>query len=1359
MFVLFGNDGDIDTRATQNIGLLRLIMERPSLERLKGLDFLPDLESQLQEARQLCTHSARCDMILRWLLDRLKASAEVRSTPGSWNLLVVTLRLLPLERLATLLGTADLVQIVQSTLHDGKANLELLGAVASCLDLLFELSNDEKGAALQAMLGGDPSKAGMFSGTWLRVTLEAIFPTGVTPNSIPYALLEPATQVWAYRKQRDNENEVFAKHLMVPAAALLAISVDGLNVIPTKRKRNDITADAAGEFRRTLETLLARHVFSPARLSFLDTQEKQRQYSKNGEPRLLPIDLSDRLDSVKSAIASNELAPTALPALLDVALRCTPAVNQRQRTKERPWVELVFATLLDCMVVDGKPKDSAQLVAMLAVIGRRAALSKETLLSVVDSYAKLPKAADDSGAGDGVEWALIARVIMLDASAFATTQHATRLFDALSRAEKEAQASRDPLPQLFDIDLSSLRQRDILIPVIQAFAKGRSLSTFIEIWHKQLLHDLDGASVWLQLGHSFSDLVETSLTHQQIAEIVERLRRSLTSDMTAMEIPANTVILQAVLPGIRSSDLLDAVRADVEAFFDELATNFDQYVSVVGSRRWHHSWRLLTTALNLWFPSWVAQQTDRVAVMKRASSILASEAVTKARGVLSDVHDDEKTVQDARIFVLTLVRLLQPYSTEVAHMYKQARKGRSADRLSGSFRAPVIHHVEDLESTHLELANEYFEERLGELSRKLSGDGPRPLLAPSPVQEQSTKVKAVVETALAYLRPLDNASLEQNARRASVAVQELLRLPSAALTIDEREHVLNAVAVTSRPHYGAESEQMRLALMIQSLEEPCLKAGIYSAASLWQQAEFASMLKSGEGTESSAAAKILELLECLATRVVGHLLHYQSRNAAKASLLAIAAAAEATIDSAASGNGFASDPRHLLLVKATFTQFDRHMRPELLQQCMRPQVTELYVSILVRDAETLVKEARADQEREMMLATVLYALANLPRRDAVAADKTQSLMHIVLDVVRRHGTDVPDRSEVNGTTDSRKLVLLRCLEFLARARLVEPADNKIFEDLTTTLLAQDLPPKEHAAVLSAFTTACRNADASTRIERLQALLPGNEAPSGASLLLLGVFLSTLSKEDFIAESSADRQTPQVFLHRLLGTITQAEDLTSCRRACECLALILKSQPFMTNQHTIEATLACMSGLAARRVAHDRVLFLDICRVAQVLLQQYGTRVRDRLHLVVHLLQTLLSCFFRKTKGEDKTHKPLTTRHARAMTRVLQLLCNPPQLRIKPKATDLVDESRKSQAHVGKYIQYVLHHYCSQVLKGVLGEGVREALMPGLWAMTEAMEINNADAVKILSSAMTNSERAVLRNLYDEYKTFGKWRGG
>ncbi|TKA80743.1 hypothetical protein B0A55_02686 [Friedmanniomyces simplex] len=1331
-------------------------MERSSLERLKALDTILDLESQLNEAQQLCTHSARADMVLRWLLEKLKQSAVIRNRADSWDLLAVSLRLLPLERLAILLGTADLVQIVQSTLHDEKVDFELLGAVASCLDLLFDLSNDGRGAALKALLGVDATKAATFSGTWLKATLRATAANGSTSKTIPYALLDPSMKIWAFRKQRGDEDEMFAEHCLVPAAALLAMLAHSPSVGPTKRKRKDTDGDEESDSRRRLETLLARHVFSPARLSFFDTHENQRQHARKNHLKVTPTGLSDRLHPVKVAIASDQVAPNSLPTLLDVALRCAPATNQRQRTKERPWNEVVFATLLDCLVQDGKLKDPKTLTAMLSVIGSRASLSKDTLQNLVKSHAKL---GDDSDNSSETAWHLVAQAIALDANVFTNTELAARLFHAVSRAEEEAEGFRDSSRQLVDLDLSNLRRRDVLIPVMQAFAKSRSLSTFIDLWQQQLLRGVDKDRVWLQLGHSFSDLVETSLTQEQIVEIVGRLRKSLSSDITEMGLPADTVLIQAVLAGIRSSDLLDAVHTDVEALFDELLTSFDHYDSIMGSRRLHHIWKLLTTALSLWFPLWVAEQTNKEVVVERALSILASDAVIRARSILSGEQNTVDTVRNARSFALTLVGLLRPHSSRVPDMYTQATKGLSAEQLSTSVRAPGLLQDGGLTDTHGWLVKEYFEERLDEVETGMDctscRDGQRALVASSTQRPQSTVTKAMVDAALAYLESPGKVNMEQNTYRASAAVQQMLEVPAAALSVGQREHMLNAVALLPLAGHGPELARMRLSLLVQLLEEPCLTADVYSAALLWQQAHFGSMLERGKDIASPADGKILDLLECLAGRVVGHLLHHQSRNAGKASLLAIAAEAESTVDAAANGNGFAHDLHRLCLVKATFVQFDRHMRPELLEQCMRVEVIESYVNALIRDVETLAKEAKADQERQMALVAILSALANLPRRGGMAVDKKQSLVNTIFEIVRQHRTD----SLANILADSRSIVLLRCLECLAREKLTEPAHNDMFVQLANSLLDQNLPPREHAAVLSAFSTACQSTDASTRIERLQVLLPGNRQPSGTSLLLLGVVLSTLSKEDFVVEPSGLQKPPQAFLHRLLGGITQAGDLTSCRRACECLILVLQSRPFMTNQHSVEATLACMNALAARRVSRERILFLDICRVATVLLQQHRSRLRERLHMVVELLQTLINYFFRKTRSLDMTHKPLTTRHARAMSRVLQLLCDPPQLRGKPGASDLVDDARKAQAHVGRYIQYVLHHYCSQVLKGAVGEGVREALVPGLWAMIEAMEINNADAVKSLSTAMNNGERAVLRSLYDEYKTFGKWRGG
>ena len=50
-------------------------------------------------------------------------------------------------------------------------------------------------------------------------------------------------------------------------------------------------------------------------------------------------------------------------------------------------------------------------------------------------------------------------------------------------------------------------------------------------------------------------------------------------------------------------------------------------------------------------------------------------------------------------------------------------------------------------------------------------------------------------------------------------------------------------------------------------------------------------------------------------------------------------------------------------------------------------------------------------------------------------------------------------------------------------------------------------------------------------------------------------------------------------------------------------------------------------------------------------------------------------------------------------------------------------------------------------------------MPGLWSMIEAIELHDESGIKVLSAAMTNSERAVLRTVYDDWKRFGKWKGG
>ncbi|KAK3633201.1 hypothetical protein LTR22_020277 [Elasticomyces elasticus] len=1326
-------------------------MAKTTLDRLKALDSLPDLAAQLEEARQLCTHSARADMILKWLLDSLKRSADTCNAEGSWSLLSTIARLLPQERLATLLGTADLLHLMQSPLAEGRVDFGLFNAIASCLELIVELSADGKGAALQALLSVDGTKAANFLGAWLNATQGVLSAAPESTNPNRDFLLRPAFRVWALRKQRNDENEAFARECLVPAASLLALFTQSSAAHSAKRKRQHNDASASVESTQTLETLLARHVFLPARLALIEAHQRQRSHVKKAASQTRESSIGERLAALKSSILSGKLEPSVLPPLLDVALRCAPAINQSQRTKEQPWIENVFVALVDCMIDEGKLKDKEVLGDMLAVVGKRSSLAKETLLRLAGSYSGLTAEGHAAIDGDETDWQLVAHIIKLDANVFVNTKMTGKLLDAVSRTDEKGYEFDSPQgsasQQPSGTQLSTLLQDRVLAPTMHAFARARALTTFIDLWHKQLLRGVAPTSVWLQLSDSFSGLVNQHLSREQIFELLGRLRGDIKEAASKEQISASAVILNALLAGVQNPDLLDVIHSDVETLFDEVCALFQPADFGLGAC--HHVWRLLTTVFGLWFPLWAVQQTNEEGIRTRASSILKSPAVNKAREFWSTSRDKKQDTigHDARTFVLALVRHLRVYDANVATLHDEALACDKAEDFAGSFRSSDLIQHDSFTEAHEKVVSRRFE-RL--LKNEIAGQDVVPGEVLSIVRRPQTSLtESVVDTALAYLQPLKAGGEMANVQRASVAVRVMLEVPSAALSSEQREQVLDAVAILLLAPQ-VQAMQSRLGLMIQLLGEPCPKADLLSpksAALLWQQADHVRALTLSK--DSSSTSGLVELLECLAGRVLGHLLQHQTSTSAKASIFAIAAVTEDEVKTAASGAAFVDRLQDLSLVKTIFHAFGASMRPELLAKCMKPDVIQSYSSTLTNDLEGLAKQTDKDHGARAALLGVLDALARLP--PGARVQDTASLEDSLLDMIDTHIRDAVTQSEIS--------ISVKCFELLSQRTPMQPIKEEKLMYYASSLLTERLRPRDYAAVLAAFTTSCQLADADVRIQRLQSLLPADNQPSAAPLLLLRVVLSALNPEDFTIPALAEHISPSIFSHRLLGALTNARDLTSFRRSSECLVVVLKSKPFMIDQHAVEATLATANKLAARPSRYNRVVFLDICRVTTILLQQYRSRLQDRSSLLVVLFQTLIGCFFRKTKGVDKASKPLTARHARTFARLLQLMCNPPQFHSKARRSDLVDDARKAQAHIGQYVQYVLHHYCAQVLKSTLGEGVREALLPGLWSIVDAMEASNANAVKSLSTAMSNSERAVLRTLYDEYKSFGKWKGG
>ena len=157
---------------------------------------------------------------------------------------------------------------------------------------------------------------------------------------------------------------------------------------------------------------------------------------------------------------------------------------------------------------------------------------------------------------------------------------------------------------------------------------------------------------------------------------------------------------------------------------------------------------------------------------------------------------------------------------------------------------------------------------------------------------------------------------------------------------------------------------------------------------------------------------------------------------------------------------------------------------------------------------------------------------------------------------------------------------------------------------------------------------------------------------------------------------------------------------------------------------------------------------------------------------MQLLQDLLACLF-TFNSALKSHPAssglimlpsdaaLTPKHAIPFTRILTTLCSPSISSVSGHRNrhlhaDLVDVTKQAKAYAGQYVPSLLMQYCKCQLNGRLEPGVREKLVPGLYACMDIMIRDTT--MRAMNEAMDAGGRAIWRALYSEWVRFGKWKG-
>ncbi|KAJ9665676.1 hypothetical protein H2201_004160 [Coniosporium apollinis] len=339
-----------------------------------------------------------------------------------------------------------------------------------------------------------------------------------------------------------------------------------------------------------------------------------------------------------------------------------------------------------------------------------------------------------------------------------------------------------------------------------------------------------------------------------------------------------------------------------------------------------------------------------------------------------------------------------------------------------------------------------------------------------------------------------------------------------------------------------------------------------------------------------------------------------------------------------------------------------------------------------------------------------------------------------------------------------------------------------YVDLTRSILRGDLSARDYRKVVRNFQDALQQIDAEQQrfvVSELQHS-EDQQIPSPESLELihsvirLSKRLSLKSSED--AERSQEAtpsQTDGSLFISLCALLPKLPDIRRFHLLAECTTTVLQEKPWLITQYAVDTLLASLTVLSSPSAPslpteHASVIYLPLCSITHCLISLHRTKLGGRFHILMPLLQALLSCLYIPESRHstalplppwlDSRRPLLGQKHATAYARLLTTLCSPTVSSVSRKRKHgdaaLTDETKKARAYAGQYVPLVLMQYCSLQLRGKVAEGVRERLQPGLWA---AMDVVGLEGMRAMSAGMDGPGRAVWRGLYGEWNRFGRWK--
>ncbi|KAK5170401.1 uncharacterized protein LTR77_004988 [Saxophila tyrrhenica] len=1360
---------------------------RPSLETLKNLDAIPTLAARLEEAQRLCTHAFRAEMIVKWLLGWLKVSADVRSSTKAWNLLLRA-------RLATLLVAHDLLSYIATSQDETHASTDLLAEHLSLLRFLLEVSDGPHGTPVKAALSVRPEFAALFLGAWLRHVQQIAASDDLRSFSLEQeGVLQSALEIWKLRNS--GGPELFPRHCLVPAALLLDSECFRGPGSSLKRKMHNESAVHQPDDRKLLDTLVAKQIFARAREVYLKNEAVR---SSGNEETTEDSGPGHTLRSYLKPLGRSH--PQVTPQLLDTALRCSSTAPK----KDSAWFEVVLRALLDCNCDDnGKVIDFSVLAKLLSTFRQRATLSRSAVNELFRRLTGIMEGAPDAqSSGELFDyWKAVAEFVAMDADVFADERVAQQTFASISESVERFQSriSHRAVPQKSsnlregtEGDLQVLWREKIVLPIMGAFAKRRDLGTFIQIWSDHLDRSRTNSSGWLSVGSSFSGMVKNEVPEDEIFGLISKrfgdLKRKLRGAWTEQPIEfaeSDFVVANALLAGATTPSVLQRLQPmlgeSLSSLFGFLDSQGDAKADAKPCREGSF-WDMLRRVFETWWPAWTVEQSRPNEVSEKAVALMGSSTVEAAFGIIKLNGTQKDTSQTPADLIIKAGAFVAALCTKFFPLFRSTPSALHVDVLKaaqglvdglGTAVTPVlvlypeIVHMLDVNERSKCLSNCL--DAVAAKDASASSDDMALQVLHSTVRgaephKQSDLIHELAELAMDYLKP-DSTEMDRTAlAQRSTALKLLHDLPVRSISRPQREAIIDAVSQlqTRTPPVDPQNQSLRLSLLVRLMSVANATCNLSTDPdAIWRIAR-------SLATSIQEDVELSAFVDEMANRMLDHLVVTQDQERSQKMLLAISTEVKRHVENMRQMENFDASTWALPLLGIFVGRLEAVSKAGLKEQLVHRD-SRIFGPFLELVCEHTLASANRDQEaaisvtRNDWLIPALYTLLSVPQHLAPASimkkvdlsryKAIENTIHAPSDVgAEAQHTD----KDASHTAKYQHIHAVLVGYFSVGCRCGSADGGAQYARLACKIASLPLHPTLHRQLFEVFGHFVGRLDALQRIDLVESLLADIEAGSVSTVRLLEKCFASVD-ESMIEDDSGQRLRTSIC--RLFSTY--ATTRPSLRKALAAvITTILKHKSFLTYQLTVEATLASMTMILQTRDSPSSISpEIDIM---SILLLQHRARLRGRCQHVIQVFQLMVSALFVKQSVRSPTKLPskvLVLQNASRVARLLTMFCEPSHTQWKSKTPSLVDESRKEQAYVGEHVQYVLHHYCQQVLATTPVEGVRDALKPGLWSVIEAIEMNDAEGVKALSAAMNNSERAVLRGVYEDWRRFGKWRGG